>query len=130
MPDGRRLLDVRAVYTGADPAAATSGFDWSALHTILEALPVGYWTTYGSLADAVGTAPQPLGNHVAVCQHCSNAHRILKSDGTVAPNFQWRSPGDDRDPMEMLSGEGAVVNGSPDPARELRSDDLQILIEQ
>lgn len=37
LPDGRRLLDVRAIYTGDDPAKATPSFDWSALHTILGA---------------------------------------------------------------------------------------------
>jgi alkylated DNA nucleotide flippase Atl1 len=132
LPDGRRLLDVRAVYTGTDPATATPSFDWSALHTILEVLPlpVGYWTTYANLADAVGTAAQPLGNHVATCQHCSNAHRILKSDSTIAPNFRWSDPRDERDPMEMLRAEGALINGHPDPARELSSNDLQTLIEQ
>jgi len=93
-------------------------------------MPVGYWTTYGSLADAVGTATGPLGNHIATCQHCSNAHRILKSDRTIAPNFRWSDPGDERDPMEMLRAEGALINGNPDPARELSSDDLQTLIEQ
>ena len=130
LADGRRLLDVRAVYTGTDPAKATSTFDWSALHTILEALPVGYWTAYGSLADAVGTAAQPLGNHVSTCQHCSNVHRVLKSDGTVAAHFRWSDPTEERDPMEMLRAEGALVDGKPDPARELSSDDLQVLIEQ
>ncbi len=114
----------------SDPAKTTASFDWSALHTILEALPAGHWTTYGSLADAVGTAAQPLGAHVATCQQCTNAHRILKSDGTVAPNFRWSDPDDERDPMEMLRAEGALVNGKPDPARELSSDDLQVLIEQ
>ena len=92
LPDGRRLLDVRAAYIGEDPAKATPSFDWSALHAILEALPEGHWTTYGSLAEAVGTAPVPLGAHVANCEQCTNAHRILKSDGSVAPNFRWRDP--------------------------------------
>ena len=130
MPDGRRLRDVRAAYTGKDPKKAAPGFDWSALHAILEALPAGHWTTYGSLADAVGTAAQPLGAHVAACEQCTNAHRILTGDGTVAPNFRWSDPDDDRDPMEMLRAEGALVNGKPDPALELSSDDLQVLIEQ
>jgi len=130
LPDDRRLLDVRAIYTGEDPAKATPSFDWSALHAILEALPVGDWTTYGSLADAVGTAAQPLGNHVSTCQQCMNAHRILKSDGTVASHFRWTDHEDQRDPMEMLRAEGTFVNGKPDPARELSSDDLQALIEQ
>jgi alkylated DNA nucleotide flippase Atl1 len=130
LPDGRRLRDVRATYKGSDPTKARPSFDWSALHTILEALPFGYWTTYGSLADAVGTAAQPLGAHVATCEQCSNAHRILKGDGVVAPNFRWTDPEDRRDPTEMLRAEGAVVNGKPDPDRELSSDDLQALIEQ
>lgn len=130
LPDGRKLHDVRAIYTGTDPAKAPASFDWSGLHSILELLPAGHWTSYGSLADAVGTAPQPLGNHVAVCQQCSNAHRILESDGKVAPNFRWSDPSDQRGPLEMLQAEGAFANGSPDPARELKSDDLQALIEQ
>jgi alkylated DNA nucleotide flippase Atl1 len=130
LPDGRRLRDVKAIYKGSDPAKATPSFDWSALHTILEALPVGHWTTYGSLADAVGTAAQPLGAHVATCEQCSNAHRILRSDGAVAPNFTWSDPDDRRDPIEMLRAEGAFVNGKPDAGRELSSDDLQALIEQ
>jgi alkylated DNA nucleotide flippase Atl1 len=130
LPDGRRLLDVRAIYTGEDPAKAAPTFDWSALHAILEALPIGHWTTYGSLADAVGTAAQPLGVHVATCQQCTNPQRILNSNGTFSPNFRWSDPEDHRDPMEMLRAEGVFVNGKPDPARELSSDDLQALIEQ
>ncbi len=45
-------------------------------------------------------------------------------------SFQWSDPGDERDPMEMLSAEGSLVNGNPDPARELSSDDLQTLVEE
>jgi len=130
LPDGRKLADVRAIYTAEDPAKGAPGFDWTALHTILEALPVGHWTTYGSLADAVGTAPVPLGNHVAGCKQCTNAHRILRNDGTVAPNFASSDSGDQRDPAEMLQAEGAFVNARADPARELTSDGLQVLIEQ
>jgi alkylated DNA nucleotide flippase Atl1 len=130
LSDGRRLSDVRAIYSGKEPTKETPTFDWSALHTILELLPVGYWTTYGNLADAVGTAAQPLGNHVATCTQCSNAHRILRSDGSVAEDFRWSDPDDRRDPAELLRAEGVFVDGKPDPARELSSDDLQALIEQ
>lgn len=130
LPDGRRLADVRAIYTGQDPAKATPSFDWSALHKILELLPRGHWTTYGSLADAVGTAAQPLARHVATCPQCVHAHRILTSNGTVAQDFTWIDPEDQRDPLEMLDAEGAIVDGKPDRARELDSDDLQALIEQ
>jgi len=130
VPDGRKLRDVRAAYKGQEPKKAAPTIDWSALHTMLEALPPGHWTTYGSLADAVGTAAEPLGAHLATCQQCTNAHRVLKGHGTVAANFRWRDPSDDRDPIETLRAEGALVNGKPDPARELSSDDLQVLIEQ
>src|SRR5699024_6975500 len=41
------------------------GFDWRTTHRILEALPAGRWTTYAALAEAVGTAPQPLASHVS-----------------------------------------------------------------
>jgi len=93
-------------------------------------LPKGHWTSYASLADAVGRAAQPLGDHVATCKRCSNAHQILRSDGTVAPSFRWTDPSDGRDPMVMLREEGALLDGAPDPARELSSDALQALVEQ
>ena len=67
---------------------------------------------------------------MAGCKQCTNAHRILRSDGTVAPNFAWSDSGDQRDPAEMLQAEGAFVDGSADPSRELTSDGLQALIEQ
>lgn len=130
LPDGRTLRDVRAVYTGRDPAKEAPGFDWSSLHTILEALPAGHWTTYGSLADVVGTAAQPLGAHIASCEKCSNPHRVLTNEGAVAEDFKWRDPEDTRDPLQMLRSEGAFVDGKPDPSRRLSSDDLQSLIEQ
>ena len=127
LPDGRRLIDVRDLLHTTGPSRPVE-FDWSGLHAILELLPEGRWTTYGSLADCVGTAAQPLGNHVATCAQCSNAHRVLRSDGTVAPNFRWSAADDRRDPVEMLRREGAVVGDKPDPTCALSSDDLQALI--
>lgn len=50
--------------------------------------------------------------------------------GTIAPNFTSSDSADVRDPMEMLRAEGALVDTKPDSARELSSDDLQVLIEQ
>jgi len=127
LPDGRRLRDVRAAYTAEDREKAAPSFDWSALHAILEVLPAGRWTTCDSLADAVGTTAQTLSAHVASCDRCTNAHRVLKRDG-AAGDLAWTDVQDD--PMEMLQVEGALVNGKPDPGRELSSDDLQVLIEQ
>lgn len=91
LEDGRKLADVRAVFRGEKPGQQSSKppFDWSRLHAILEAVPEGRWTAYSDLADAVGTAPQPLGNHITTCQQCANAHR--GSPTTV--EWRRRSPG-------------------------------------
>lgn len=124
LDDGRRLKDVRAEFRGEKPDDRVR-FDWSLLHRILERLPGGSWTSYGDLADAVGTAPQPLGNHIVTCRHCVNAWRVLTSDGRVAPAFRWSDPADARDPIEVLEQEGiAFTKGKADSKRQFRSDDL------
>lgn len=129
LSDGRKLSDVRAEFRGDDPRKGGESFDWSTLHAILEALPAGSWTTYGSLADAVGTAPQPLGGHITNCAQCANAHRVLASQGRVAHGFVWGDPADDRDPRDVLLAEGVTfVEDKADPSKELSSDALVELI--
>jgi alkylated DNA nucleotide flippase Atl1 len=133
LEDGRKLADVRAEYRGEKPNPKKSGssFDWSRLHAILEAMPEGRWTTYGDLADAVGTAPQPLGAHITVCAQCSNAHRVLTHHGRVAPAFAWPDPDDHRDPEQMLRAEGvAFPDGKADASKRLTSDDLTALVNE
>ena len=131
LEDGRRLADVRSVYRGEQPEQKKSSppFDWTRLHAILEALPEGRWTTYGDLADAVGTAPQPLGSHVTDCVQCANAHRVLTHHARFSPGFTWSDPEDHRDPEQMLQAEGvAFTGGKADPAKRLTSDDLTALV--
>ena len=92
-------------------------------------MPEGRWTTYGDLADAVGTAPQPLGTHITNCDQCANAHRILTHHARVAPNFAWSDPDDRRDPEQMLEAEGvSFADGKADPSKRLTSDDLSALV--
>ena len=128
LPDGRKLVDIRSIYRGEEQDARAD-FDWSRLHMILEALPTAHWTSYANLADAVGTAPQPLGNHMTACHQCVNAHRVLTHDGKVAPNFRWTDPDDLRDPADLLCEEGlAITDGKADLNRQLSSDDLAALV--
>jgi alkylated DNA nucleotide flippase Atl1 len=101
LPDGRDL-------TTAAGSTGGGGFDWS-LPWLMAALPAGRWTTYGDLANVVGTAAQPLGLHIARCQECENAHRVLGTDGRVRPNFAWADPSDDRKPEDLLRAEGVEV---------------------
>jgi alkylated DNA nucleotide flippase Atl1 len=121
--------DLRAAYQGDKPEQqARPPFDWSGLHSILEALPEGSWTTYGDLADAVGTAPQPLGRHIVECAQCANAHRVLTHDGRVAEQFRWPDPSDTRDPQTMLQNEGVAFSGpNADPDKRLSGDDLTLI---
>lgn len=128
LEDGRRLGDVRAQYRG-EKADRPAGFDWSSLHEILEAVPPGRWTSYRDLADAVGTAPQPLGAHLSKCTQCANAWRVLSSDGRIAPGFQWSDPDDDRDPADLLREEGVTLVGGVAAAdQRLDSEALGLLI--
>ncbi|QGN57678.1 DUF262 domain-containing protein [Nostocoides sp. HKS02] len=128
LTDGRRLADVRALYRG-EKADKPTAFDWSRLHEILEALPEAHWTSYTELADAVGTAPQPLGGHIAKCLQCTHAWRVLTSDGRVAPGFAWSDESDHRDPEALLRQEGVrLTNGVADPEQRLDSEALTALI--
>ncbi|RJS47421.1 GmrSD restriction endonuclease domain-containing protein [Nocardioides cavernaquae] len=128
LPNGGQLKDVRAQYRGQS-ADKPAGFDWSRMHEILEALPAGHWTSYSDLADAVGTAPQPLGTHIARCRQCANAWRVLGSDGRVASGFAWADPADDRDPELLLREEGVTfVNGLADVQHRLDSEALAVLL--
>ncbi|MFJ7723980.1 hypothetical protein ACIQYM_38670, partial [Rhodococcus erythropolis] len=123
----RSLFDVRAEFRG-DQADNQAGFDWSPLHQILEQLPEGRWTSYGELADAIGTAPQPLGNHIVNCRHCVNGWRVLTFDGRIAPAFRWNDSDDDRDPVDVLQHEGiAFAKGKAAAERQLGSEDLAAL---
>src|SRR5207253_5007833 len=41
----------------------TEGRDWSQLRKACAALPPGTWTTYGDLAELIGSHPVPVGVH-------------------------------------------------------------------
>lgn len=129
LEDGRPLADVRAAYRGEKPPAHNGGFDWTTLHAILEALPAGHWTSYSEAADAIGTAPQPVGNHITNCRACSNPWRVLTWDDKVAEQFSWSDPEDGRDPRDLLLADGVrFVDGKALDTQMLRSDDLIALV--
>ena len=61
--------------------------DTELLRTVLETVPAGRWTAYADVVDAVG-APHPATrrlNQRLIRDGLPNAHRVLKSDGRVAP---------------------------------------------
>jgi alkylated DNA nucleotide flippase Atl1 len=105
------------------------GRDWSHLHQVLASLPAGAWTTYGDVAAVIGSHPVPVGTHLASVR-VPNAHRVLRNDGTVSPNFRWLDPADDRDVRDVLREEGVrlAADGTADPNQRLSADDLAQLV--
>jgi alkylated DNA nucleotide flippase Atl1 len=123
LQDGRDLPTVAGV-----PERAT--FDWTELHMLLAGLPTGGWTTYGDLASVIGTAPQPLGQHVTTCTSCANAYRVLGADGRPRAGFHWTDASDLRTQQQALEAEGvSFETGQADPHRRLSIDDLERILE-
>lgn len=123
---------IRKIYEEAEQLGSEGGrsgpFDWSRLHEILSVVPAGQWTTYGDLAQLIGTAAQPLGRHVTTCTACPNAYRILTYNGTIPAGFRWTDPNDRRDPESVLRSEGVnFPNGRADAGQRLKAAELQAL---
>jgi alkylated DNA nucleotide flippase Atl1 len=121
--DGRSLVDL------ADAADGTAPRDWSDLHDLLERLPRGRWTSYGDLAEVVGTAAQPLAGHISACHECPHPHRVLQAAGRVSPGFRWQDPERTDSPQELLEEEGVpFLAGVADGALRFKADDLRTLL--
>lgn len=110
--------------------AMGSSFDWSLTHQILEEIPAGRWTTYKQLADAVGTWPQPLANHLSRCTACTHAYRVLNADGRIAEGFAWTRADETRPPLVVLAEEGVrFSSGAADPTQLLGTEELLALVD-
>lgn len=107
-------------------AGDVSGRDWSDLHGLLDTVQTGEWTTYGDLAQVIGSSARAVGRHITGCDRCSSVHRVLNADGKVAIGFHWSDPEDGRDPAEVLEQEGITfVDGRADPPRRIEAATLQ-----
>lgn len=130
----RALADVAtALWSPPIPGvvSAKAGFDWSRVDDAVAGIPAGSWTSYGDLAELAGTAAQPTANHLANDPSVTLAYRVLGGDGSISFNFRWHDPADDRDPMEMLIGEGIDFddNNKASQAQRLRAPELEALID-
>lgn len=123
LPDGR---DLPTAAGDADGAA----FDWTGLHNILSHVPKGRWTTYGDLAQVVGTAAQPLGQHITRCSDCPNAHRVLGSDGRPRDGFKFSNEAETRGQKEVLEDEQVSFSstGRADESQRLSAAELVSLL--
>jgi alkylated DNA nucleotide flippase Atl1 len=126
--DGSSLADLAAQYVEAKKTTR----DWSDLHSLLELLPQDRWTTYGDVATAIGTAPQPLGQHLLHCSDCVNAVHVLTAEGKPAEHFKWGNPDETRSPREVLEERGIVFSpsGAADLSQRLSAAQLLVLTAQ
>jgi alkylated DNA nucleotide flippase Atl1 len=106
----------------------STGRDWSLLRRACAALPAGAWTTYGDLADLIGSHPVPVGVHLAT-NPVPNAWRVLTVDGSISPSFRWEASDRTDDPEALLASEGIVfVNSHADAAQRITATELAGLL--
>ncbi|MEU4603764.1 DUF262 domain-containing protein [Kribbella sp. NPDC023972] len=106
----------------------SEGRDWSLLRRACAAIPPGTWTTYGDLAELIGSHPVPVGVHLAT-HPVLNAWRVLTVDGRISPGFRWEIEGRTDDPQQLLESEGLTfVSGRAAPAQRLTGTDLAALL--
>jgi alkylated DNA nucleotide flippase Atl1 len=67
-------------------AEAGSSMDDDAVRTVVEQIPPGRWMSYGDVTAAAGGVPrQAVGVNTRLTRmRCEGAHRVLKSDGSIA----------------------------------------------
>jgi alkylated DNA nucleotide flippase Atl1 len=116
-----------AVWPGPDGEARGTSprRDWTLLHDAVAAIPSGTWTTYGELAEVVGSAPMPVAVHLSTMS-LPNSHRILTSDGTPQKEATQADDGGSPSPREILTGEGVHFNQNGQAAPNQRTTAVEL----
>ncbi|MFG3340465.1 MGMT family protein [Glycomyces sp. NPDC048151] len=106
----------------------TSEADWERVRRVVEALPEGTWTSYGDLAELIGTGPRQVGAYMRD-GNVARAYRVLTAGGTVSEGFRWADGRTGRDVPDLLRADGVAVSakGRADRAQRMSVYDLKLL---
>ncbi|MQM24842.1 MGMT family protein [Glycomyces albidus] len=106
----------------------TTEQDWDLVKRVVEALPDGTWTSYGDLAELIGTGPRQVGAYMRDGD-VTRAYRVLTAGGTVSEGFRWSDGRSGRDVPDLLREDGVRVNtkGRADQAQRMSVYDLKLL---
>ncbi|GAA2395385.1 hypothetical protein Cme02nite_55590 [Catellatospora methionotrophica] len=129
---GRAIAEkIITVWPGPDNTASTEPVkpQWSLMTTVLASVPAGRWTSYTDVATVIGSHQVPVGVRVATVA-VPNAHRVLKLNGTISPEFRWPDPQRTDDPRAVLEAEGVQfdAHGKAASSQRMTADELAKMI--
>ncbi|MEU6857425.1 MGMT family protein [Glycomyces sp. NPDC046736] len=106
----------------------TTEADWDLVRRVVAALPEGTWTSYGDLAELIGTGPRQVGAFMKDGD-VQRAYRVLTAGGTVSEGFRWSDGRSGRDVPELLREDGVTVSakGRADRSQRMSVYDLKLL---
>jgi alkylated DNA nucleotide flippase Atl1 len=103
---------------------------WVELRAALVAMPSGTWTTYGDVAELIGSHPVPVGAYLGSNTSVIGAYRVLTVEGRISPQFRWADGSDRPPPQELLESEGVRFDslGRAHPSQRLSAAELATLL--
>ncbi|WP_030160034.1 MGMT family protein [Glycomyces sp. NRRL B-16210] len=106
----------------------TTEREWELVRRVVEALPEGTWTSYGDLAELIGTGPRQVGAYMRDGD-VGRAYRVLTAGGTVSEGFRWSDGRTGKDVPDLLREDGVKVNarGRADRSQRMSVYDLKLL---
>lgn len=90
-------------------ASQTTRFDADLFHRVAALVQPGEWTTYGDIAQAIGSHPRGLGAHIRSCSDKAPEWRILNKRGESQPGFTWTTRDFKGSQLDVLTDEGVAV---------------------
>ncbi|GBQ02390.1 DUF262 domain-containing protein [Streptomyces spongiicola] len=103
---------------------------WAELRAALVAMPSGTWTTYGDVAELIGSHPVAVGSYLGANPTVIGAYRVLTAEGKISPSFRWAEGSDRPPPQELLGSEGVRFDswGRAHRTRRLSAAELATLL--